>query len=202
MGKITKNTFVEILKEATTIFETKIIPLPNAVEVKFQSKDEYMTAVKENPLIQQQITMGFYDNIDKEYVGFAVVYAKDKIEIKSLLGLPFTITICDEIAKDVLKAYKANEVKAYITHVYLHEMTHIFDKWIKEKRPDLWEKCLEQTNGNEAMANELFSEEIPLIATSKKDIEIYKEIEKRLWSKIFNRIQKVANKRGISTNGI
>lgn len=195
--KLGRPLFQKILENAISVFEEKILPLPNQVEVKFQSKAEYITAVKENPLIQQQIELGFYKDIEKEYVGFAVVYAKDKFEIKSVFGLPFTITICDEIAKEVLKPFNSSEVNTYLTRIYIHEMTHIFDKWIKEQRPDLWEECLKETNNNEAMANEILAERIPEIAMGAKNVEIYRNVEKRLWSKVFARMQQVAKQRGI-----
>ncbi|OME54134.1 hypothetical protein BSK59_16270 [Paenibacillus odorifer] len=195
--KLVRPLFQQILDDTIELFSKKILPLPNKVEVRFQSKDEYMEAVKSNPLIQQQIQFGFYTDIEKEYVGFAVVYAKDKFEMKKLLGLPYIITICDEIAKEVLKPFTSTEVKAYLTHVYLHEMTHIFDKWLKEMLPDVWESCLSQTNGNEQMANELFAEHIPALAMGDKSVALYKDVEKKLWSKIFNRMEQIRKQRGL-----
>lgn len=193
--KLARPLLNEVFENTLKLFEDKLLPLPHKVEVKFQPREEYISAVKENPLIQTQINLGFYKDIDKEYVGFAVVYANDKIELRTLMGLPYAITICDEIAKDVLKPFTSTEIKAYLTHVYLHELTHIFDNKLKETFPDMWQENLAKTNQNVPMANELFAESIPPIVMGEKDISIYKSVEKKLWSKVILRAEQAKRQR-------
>ncbi|WP_090739434.1 hypothetical protein [Paenibacillus sp. Mc5Re-14] len=193
--KLNKKFFESTFDSTKRMFESKMMKIPHEVIIKFQSKEDYLVAVKENPLIQTQINLGFYKDIEKEYVGFAVVYANDKLELRTIMGLPYAITICDEIAKDVLKPFTSTEIKAYLTHVYLHELTHIFDNKLKETFPDMWQENLSKTNQNVPMANELFAESIPPIVMGEKDISIYKSVEKKLWSKVILRAEQAKRQR-------
>jgi DNA-binding protein Fis len=193
--KLNKHFFKEHLEQTIKIVEQKVTPLPHSVTVEFESKDEFMESVKSNPLIKHQIQLGLYQDIDNEYVGFAVVYERNKLPLRMLVGVPYVITICDEIAKKVLKPFNTNEVKAYLTHVYVHEITHLFEDHLKEHRKDIWEKSLNYTNGNEIMANELFADNIASLVT--KDNELYKSVEKRIWSTVFRRIKQLRKQRGV-----
>lgn len=195
--KLARPLLNDVFASTVELFEQKLLPLPHKVEVKFQSREEYISAVKENPLIQTQINLGFYKNIEKEYVGFAMVYAKDKMELRTIMGLPYVVTICDEIAKDVLKPFNSTEIKIYLTHVYLHELTHIFDNILKEGLSEVWQECLEEGRNDVSMANELFAERIPPLVMGEKNISIYKDVEKRLWSKVFHRMEQVKKQRGL-----
>lgn len=154
-----------------------------------------METVKNNPFIQQQIQVGLYKDIDKEYVGFAIVYERNKNPLRTLMGLPLVIIVCDEIVKKVLKPFKSNEIKTCLTHVFIHELTHIFDQYLKDARTDIWKKSLNDANGNQTIANELFAEYIVNLVS--KDNAIYKSVEQRLWFKTLRRVNHVKSQRGV-----
>jgi hypothetical protein len=187
--KITKKFIKDVFEEAKEKFQKEIMKLPVEVDLEFESKEDFMKSVKENPLIQQQIQIGIYKDIDNEYVGFAVVYAKNKIEFRKIFGLPYIITICDEIAKRVLKPLSTYEAKIYLLHVFAHEFSHLFENEIKQKRPEIWKKCLQQTRGIEHLAHEMLSEEIADMLVN--DTETYKKVEDIVWYKIKKRISQI-----------
>lgn len=186
--KITKHFLKEVLKETIVEFNDKVTSIGNVVEIEFIEKNEFMEDVKKNPLIQQQIRLGFYKNIDKEYVNFLVVYEKNKNPLLNLLGLPYKISICFELAKDILKPYPKNDVKSYLKHVYSHEIGHIIEKEAIKSRKELWLKCLQETNQDESLAMELFVESI---ADMVSDTKAYKKIEEDIWSDVKHRIKTI-----------
>lgn len=190
--KITKPFLAEVLDETINEFSKKVTILNNGVTIEYIEKDEFMNDVKENPLIQQQIQYGFYKNIDKEYPNFLVVYARNKHPLMSLMGVPYKISICLEMAKDILKPFDKKDVKAYLLHVYSHEIAHIIEEDLIKEKNDLWNDCLQKTNNNQKLAMELFVESV---ADMISDKNAYIKIHDEIWSNVKYRMEKVQKSR-------
>jgi hypothetical protein len=191
-----KKIFIQrVFEETKELFEKEIIKLPYKVELEYESKENFLNNVKANPLIKQQIQFGIYKDIDKEYVGFAVVYERNKLPLRQIMELPYLITICYDIAKEVFKPFKSNEVKSYLIHTFAHELVHLFEDEIKNKKPELWNTALERAYNKEEYAKELFPELVSDIIT--KDIKTYRKVEKQIWSKTLQRVEKMKKQRGL-----
>lgn len=191
--KVTKHFLKEILDETVNEFNEKIFNIHNDIEFEFIEKERFMEGVKNDPLIKQQIRLGIYKDIDKEYPNFLVVYNHNKQPILSLLGVPYKISICFEMAKDILKKYNKSEVKAYLQHSLAHEIAHIIEDRIIKNRKDIWNKCLQEACSNEALAKELLAENVADMVSNNR--ELYEKVMDSIWSVVNNRIKKITKRK-------
>jgi len=186
--KLTKQYLRELLTSTISTFNKQIMPIDHEVELEFIEKDEFMQGVKNDPLIQQQILLGIYKNLDKEYPNFLVVYNEDKNPMRKLLGLPYKITVCYDMAKDILKPFHKQEVKLYMERTFAHELSHIVEDELIQKKPELWNSCLKETGGNEQYAKEILAENI---ADMIGDNKMFQKVSNTIWSLINNRVKKL-----------
>lgn len=186
--KVTKQFLNEVLEETIEEFNSKVYPLKNKIELQFEDNERFMDNVKSNELIQMQIRMGFYKNIDKEYPNFLVVYQKNKLPMLELLGLPYKVTICFEKAKDILKPYSKESVVAYLKHGFAHEIGHIVQDSIIKERPNLWNEHLEKCANDDSLAKESMVEDIADLIGNK---QLHEEIEESIWALVRNRMKKI-----------
>jgi hypothetical protein len=108
-----------------------------------------------------------------------------------LLELPFKISVCIDLAKDILKPYSKLEVRAYLKHMFVHEITHLFeDDFIKDK-PMVWSNYLEEANGDTFIAKEFLAE---YVASLVSDEKAYQKVFNEIWSVINQRIKKYESK--------
>lgn len=192
--KITKHFLKEIFAETVKEFNQQVFKIPNEVELSFVTKEEFLEGVKQNSLIQQQIMLGIYKDIEKEYPNFLVVYQTDKHPLMKMFGLPYKVTLCDEMAKDKLKPFSKDAVISYLKRSFAHELTHIVEDVLIKEKPQLWEKCLKLTNHNEQLAQEYFSEEIADRFGNKKS---YQVVFDTLWRLVNQRVKNFENNKNI-----
>ena len=190
--KLTKAFMVEVLQEVVGRYETEVCPLGNEVRLAFMDKDEFLSMAKENRLIQGQIKMGLYRNFEEEYPNFLVVLHEGKHPVLSVMGLPYRITVCFDIARKRLKPYHKEEVRQYLHYVFAHELTHIVQEKLKDSHPHWWHKVLVESKGNVEAAHELLAEDV---GKRFGDYEVYRRVEDGLWGIIHNRIRKMERSR-------
>jgi hypothetical protein len=180
-----------VLTEAIADFQKHVFPITHTIELEYVERETFMQGVKSDPLIQLQIKSGLYKNIEKEYPNFLVVYHKNKNPMLKLLELPFKISVCIDLAKDILKPYSKLEVRAYLKHMFVHEITHLFeDDFIKDK-PMVWSNYLEEANGDTFIAKEFLAE---YVASLVSDEKAYQKVFNEIWSVINQRIKKYESK--------
>lgn len=186
--KITKNYLQNLLDKTVKDFSQRVYLISTKVELEYIELDKFMADVKADKLIQQQISLGFYKNIDKEYPNFLVVYNKNKNPLLELFDLSFKISICLDKAKEILKPYTKQQVEAYLKHAFAHEIAHLVEDKVIKERQDLWQDCLKKTMNNEAMAMELLVEELADLISDKEE---YEKVQNQIWGLIMNRMRKV-----------
>jgi hypothetical protein len=176
---ILKRNFIQsVLDEVIEEFSEKIVPIDNKIELRFESREDHLKSVKDNPFIQEQIRIGLYKDIEKEYVGFAVVYNNDKSGFLKLMGFPYKITIAYDIAKAKLKPFKPNQVKEYLKYVLVHELTHIYEEKIKKENPTLWINTVVGSHFDETIAKENLANDVADMLCNKALVE---SVERELW---------------------
>lgn len=190
---ITKQFIKDQLAEACQLFNDNVYPIDNSIEVEFIDKATFLGEAKKNALIQQQISLGLYNYFDKEYPNFFVVYAYNKDPMRRALGLSYKVTVCFDMAKDLMKRFKPNQVKAYFLYAFIHEIGHIYEYKLIDMWGDAWEQALVDTNQDESLAKELFVDDL---ATGLVDDSTFTSINEELWLPVKRRaMQKLANMR-------
>ena len=184
--KLTKHFLREVLQETVQEFSEKVVPVKEDVQLKFIDKEEFLESAKQNHLIQLQINAGFYKDFESEYPNFLVVNKADKEPFRLLLGLPFYITVCFEIAKDKLKKHTKEEVRAFLKHGFAHELAHVYEGKIKSNLPELHESALEQGKENKQITEEVLSENVADLIGDRKTA---KKVEMDLWSLVYKRME-------------
>lgn len=190
--RLTKLYLNQVFCSTLIKFNREIIKIDNNVVLGFIEKDEFLEGVKNDPLIKQQILLGIYKDINKEYPNFVVVYNTDKDPMRKLFSLPYKITVCFEMAKDLLKPYSKQEVRCFLERVFAHELSHIAEGEIMKTKPDLWETCLKDTGNNPHYAKEYLAE---YIADMISETKTYQKIFNSIWSVVNNRIKKLEKNR-------
>lgn len=183
-----KNFMRKTLQEVVKEFSEKILPVDGRIELQFVEKSGFIESAKKDMAMAMFIDRGVFTNFESEYPNFLVVYPADKEPIRRLMGLPFYISVCFEIAKEKAKGISAQDFREFLKHGFAHEMSHLFQEDIKKDKPEFWSNILSQSNGNTYLAHETMSESIAdMIGDATKS----DAVQNQLWSHVYSRARKL-----------
>lgn len=185
--KITKIFLKNVLEDTLNEYRKNIMEIPMPVELAFVDKDYFLKDAEANPHHQLLIKAGIIKDFEKEYPNFLVVYNYDKDPARLLLGLPFKISICYEIARERLKPYRPQEVKAFLKHAFAHEISHLLEEKLAKEHEAMYANFLKTCNGMESLANEMLAE---FTADKVGSYKVAKEVENHMWFTINQRIKR------------
>lgn len=186
--KVTKAFMIEVLQEVVGRYEEEVCPIGNEVRLAFIDKEEFLEVAKQNRLIQEQMRIGIYKRFEEEYPNFMVVFKEGKHPVLAVMGLPYRVTVCFDIAKKRLKPFGKEEVRAYLSYMYAHELTHIVQDRLKMSNPGLWEKALAEADQAVDLAHEVLAEDV---AARFGDYAKYRKVEDGIWGVVNNRVRRI-----------
>jgi hypothetical protein len=166
----------------------RLILKPRPIGLRLVTKDRIIQDASQNFVYRLLIDKGVFTNFADEYPVFVVVYNYDKIPYNVPLTGKCWIGFCEEIASVHLKNLTSDEVQTYIRYAFAHEITHIMEDLIIEKRPDLYDKAFEQNAHKHEDVREFTSETLAEdVAYMVSDREKVAPIVQKIWGGVFKK---------------
>lgn len=187
--ELTDKFLEDCLKKSLEVFKSSdVADVSNSVKLEYIDSQKFIEDAMENPLNKTLITSGIIKNFEKEYPGFLVVYERNKLPLRKILGLPYVISIDFVRAKRFLRPYNKKQVEKYFISVFLHELTHIFEDSVIAKHKAFYDKALKNNYGDVNAANEILAEAVSYKfgyknVADKITNEMYKDIYAKIKSK-------------------
>jgi hypothetical protein len=183
-----KSWMNKVLQETVEEFSAKVAPVDDTILIRFVEKSYFLDGARKDMGMALFIEKGIFTNFEKEYPNFLVVYQADKYPARKLLGLPFYISVCFEIAKEQAKQFKADDFREFLKHGFAHEMAHVYQEEIKRTKPEYWTDLLTKNNGSEYLAHEQLAENIADMVGNAARSD---QVQKKLWEPIYARARKL-----------
>lgn len=184
--ELTEKLLKECLKESISIFkENNVGEVSNEVDIEFIDSKKFIEDAEGNKLNNALVKGGIIKNFEKEYPGFLVVYERNKMPLRKLMGLPYLISIDFQRAKRLLRPYNKKQVQKYFVSVFLHEITHIFEDSVISKHKVFYDKVLSDNYNEKSAANEILAEAVSYKYGYKNIADrITNELYKDIYAKI------------------